>query len=170
MTLKSDARFKEKLTCVFKYDMKNLVNFHTTTGRSENFFLMGSFSKVSKFWATKIQMSYLSWHWTGMQNLNKTRPCGFKNGVRNWVNICLKKCTLMGSSCPNHIMLQLENFMTQKCDAKLKEKLTRGLKNYIRNLVNFHASSQKSENFPFVGLLLFEVYKVLDKKLQKSYV
>ena len=27
MTLKSDAKFKEELTCGFKYDMRNLVNF-----------------------------------------------------------------------------------------------------------------------------------------------
>ena len=26
MTLKSNAKFKEKLTCGFKYDMKDLVN------------------------------------------------------------------------------------------------------------------------------------------------
>ena len=36
MTLKSDAKFKEKLTCGFKYDMKNLVNSHRTTQKSEN--------------------------------------------------------------------------------------------------------------------------------------
>ena len=30
-------------------------------------------------------------------------------------------------------------------DAKFKGKLIRGLKNDIRNLVNFHASSRKSE-------------------------
>ena len=30
--------------------------------------------------------------------------------------------------------------MTLKVDAKLKGKLTRGLKNDLRNLVNFHAS------------------------------
>ena len=29
MTLKSDGKFKEKLTCGFKYDMKDLVNFPT---------------------------------------------------------------------------------------------------------------------------------------------
>ena len=34
-TLKSDAKFEEKLT--FKYDMRNLVNFHPTTQISENF-------------------------------------------------------------------------------------------------------------------------------------
>ena len=36
--LKSDAKFKEKLTCGFKYDMRNLVNFHPTTEKSGNFF------------------------------------------------------------------------------------------------------------------------------------
>ena len=30
--------------------------------------------------------------------------------------------------------------MTLKVDAKLKGKLTRGLKNDLRNLINFHAS------------------------------
>ena len=34
MTLKSDAKFKEKLTCGFKYDMRNLVNFHPNTQKS----------------------------------------------------------------------------------------------------------------------------------------
>ena len=41
MALKSDAKFKEKLTCGFKYDMRNLVNFHPTTQKSKNFTLMG---------------------------------------------------------------------------------------------------------------------------------
>ena len=36
--------------------------------------------------------------------------------------------------------------MTLKGDAKFKGKLKHGLKNDIRNLVNIHASSQKSEN------------------------
>ena len=43
MTLKSDTKFKEKLTCGFKYDMKNFVNFHPTTQKSENFTWMGNF-------------------------------------------------------------------------------------------------------------------------------
>ena len=43
------------------------------------------------------------------------------------------------------------------------EKLTRGLKNDIRNLVNFHASSRKSENFHFDGLLLSKAFNVLDE-------
>ena len=41
MTLNSDAKFKEKLTCSFKYDMRKFVNFHPTTQKSENFTSMG---------------------------------------------------------------------------------------------------------------------------------
>ena len=43
MTLKSDPKFKEKLTCGLKYDMKNLMNFLQITQKSEYFILMGSF-------------------------------------------------------------------------------------------------------------------------------
>ena len=45
--------------------------------------------------------------------------------------------------------------MTLKGDVKFKRKLTRSLKNYIRNSVNFHEGSQKS--------------KILDENVQKSY-
>ena len=37
VTLKSDAKFKGKLTFGFKYGMNNLVNFHPTTQKFENF-------------------------------------------------------------------------------------------------------------------------------------
>ena len=60
--------------------------------------------------------------------------------------------------------------MALKVDAKLKGKLTRGLKNDIRNLVNFYASSQKSGNLNFDGLLFSKAYKGLDEKVLKSYV
>ena len=60
--------------------------------------------------------------------------------------------------------------MTLNGVTKCKEKLSRYLENDIRNLVNFHASSQKSENFHFDGILASKGYKVLDQKVQKSYV
>ena len=43
MTLSSDAKFKEKLICGFKYDKKDLVNFHPTTQNSGSFFSIGYF-------------------------------------------------------------------------------------------------------------------------------
>ena len=60
--------------------------------------------------------------------------------------------------------------MALRGDAKFRGKLTRELKNDIRNLVNFHASSRKPENLHVDGLLLSKAYKVLDEKVQKSYV
>ena len=36
MTLKSDAKFTEKLTLDSKSDMRNLVNFNARSGNSEN--------------------------------------------------------------------------------------------------------------------------------------
>ena len=56
--------------------------------------------------------------------------------------------------------------MTLKGD----QKLTGGLKNDIRNLINFHASSCKSENLHFDGLVLSKAFNVLAEKLLKSYV
>ena len=56
--------------------------------------------------------------------------------------------------------------MTLKGDAKFKGKLTRVFKNDARNLVDFHASSRKSGNFHFNGLLLSKAYKDLDEKVQ----
>ena len=51
--------------------------------------------------------------------------------------------------------------MTMKGDAKFKGKPARGLKNDIRNLFNFHASSRISENLHFDSLLLSKAYKDL---------
>ena len=56
--------------------------------------------------------------------------------------------------------------MTLTIDVKFEGTMTGRLKNYQRNLVNFHVSSLKSENV----LLLSITYKVLDEKGQKSCV
>ena len=36
MTLKSDAKFEEKLTCWLENDMRNLEYFHKTTRKCQN--------------------------------------------------------------------------------------------------------------------------------------
>ena len=44
------CKFKENLTCSFKYDMKSLMNFHPTTQKPKYFILMGYFCpKYTKF-------------------------------------------------------------------------------------------------------------------------
>ena len=51
--------------------------------------------------------------------------------------------------------------MTPKSDEKFEEKVTLGSENDMRNLVNFNASSGKSENLYFdVVLLLLIAHKV----------
>ena len=39
MTLKNDAKFEEELTCHFKIDMKNLMNFDPGPRKSQKFAL-----------------------------------------------------------------------------------------------------------------------------------
>ena len=60
--------------------------------------------------------------------------------------------------------------MTLSGDAKLQKKRTGGLRNDSRNLVNFHASCQKSENLHSDRDFLSIVYKVSAEKVQKSYL
>ena len=54
--------------------------------------------------------------------------------------------------------------MTVGSDAKFEEKLALDFKIYMTNLVNFNASSGKSENLHFDVLLLSIAYKVPAKK------
>ena len=60
--------------------------------------------------------------------------------------------------------------MALENDAKFEEKLALGFQNYMTNLVNFNASSGKSENLHFDVLLLSMAYQVSVKKVQKSYL
>ena len=39
MTMKNDATFEEELTCQFKIDMRNLMNFDPSTRKSQKFAL-----------------------------------------------------------------------------------------------------------------------------------
>ena len=58
--------------------------------------------------------------------------------------------------------------MTLKSDAKFEEKVTPGSKNDMKILVNFNASSGKSEILHLDVLLLSIGYNVSAKKVQKN--
>ena len=76
MTLKSDPKFKEKLTFCLKNDMRNLMNFNLSSEKSENLHFDGIFlSKVCDVWDKIIQTSCV------VKN-----DYGFKNDIRNLVN------------------------------------------------------------------------------------
>ena len=57
--------------------------------------------------------------------------------------------------------------MTLKGAAKIKGKLNCGLKTDIRNLVNCHVSSRKSEYFHFDWIILSKAYKDLHEKYRR---
>ena len=41
MTMKSDAKFEEKLTCDLESDMRNMANFHQSNCKSQNWHIDG---------------------------------------------------------------------------------------------------------------------------------
>ena len=76
MTLKSDAKFEEKLTLGSKNDTRNLVYFNASSAKSENCTLMGYFCR-------KYVMFELKTHKSSCVMKN---DFGFKNYIRNLVN------------------------------------------------------------------------------------
>ena len=121
MTLKTDAKFKEKLTFGFKYDMRNFQNFHPTTQKFENFASMGSFCpKYIRFelktYRRVIFHDTEQWYkiWINTDLVVSTMAWGVE-----WTFIrapkSLKNCTLMGSLYQKLIRFQLENFRGIMC-------------------------------------------------------
>ena len=123
MTSKNDAKFKEKLTCrfTFKFDMRNLVNFHPNTQMSENVTSMGYFPpKYMGFELKKYKgvIFYDTEQWWKIW-INLDLVISKMKWEIGWTFITtlrsLKNCILMGSFCPKHIMFQLENFRRVMC-------------------------------------------------------
>ena len=58
MTLKSHAKFEEKVTCALENDMMNLANFHQNIWKCQNRDFAGILlSKIENTWTKKLQMS-----------------------------------------------------------------------------------------------------------------
>ena len=84
----------------------------------------------------------------------------FKTNMRNLANLDLstrtshKIGTLMGCLCCfSQKSTEEISFMKLETDLKFEEKLTCGLENDKKNVVNFHQSTQKSKNWDFYGIL-----------------
>ena len=116
MTLKSDAKFKEIMTCSFKCDMGNFVNFHLTTQKSKHFILMGYFCpKYMRFELKKYRrvIFHDTEQWCKIW-INPDLVVSKMAWGIGWTFIralkSLKNCSLMGYFYSKHIMFQLENF------------------------------------------------------------
>ena len=60
MTLESDTKFEEKVTCGLENDMRNLANFHQSTFESLNIGnFIGSFYPKQKLYELKIYRGVL---------------------------------------------------------------------------------------------------------------
>ena len=115
-------KFKESLSCDFKYDMKNLVNFYPPYHlKVKKFHFDGLFlSKVYEVWAKKKYRSHLSWHWTVMQIwINPDLVVSKMAWGIGWTFTkalkSLKNFTLMGSFCPKHNYVSVGNFRGNLC-------------------------------------------------------
>ena len=125
----------------------------------------GEFSpnhSTTQVWAKKLQSTHLSWHWTVMQNLNKAWSWGFQKWDEEFGELSLEHSKpeklyidrLFLSKAYNVSVRKFQrNYVSwhSRVMQKFKGKLTCCLKNDIRNLVNFHSSSRKSENLLLVG-------------------
>ena len=100
MTLKSDAKFEEKLTLGSKNNMRNLVNFNASSGKSENLHI-------------DVYIIVEPKKYRGVMGHNTEEDAKFeeeptlKNDLRNLANFdptleSLKICTLMGCFCPEY--------------------------------------------------------------------
>ena len=81
MTLKSEAKFEEKLTLGFKNDMRNSVNFNASGGKCGNLqfdvLLLSIAYKVSVYKVQKNDCTY---------NFEEKLTFYLKNDMRNLVN------------------------------------------------------------------------------------
>ena len=75
----SDAKFWRKTDSWFQKRHDKFGEFSPSYSKSKNFTLMGYFCSKYEVWATNIQTSYLSWHWTVTQNLIKPLQCGLRH-------------------------------------------------------------------------------------------
>ena len=116
MTLKGDAKFKWKLTCGLKHDIRNLLNFHVSSWKSVSLHFDGLLlSKAYKDLDEKVYKSYVSWHWRVMQSLNKNRllvPKMMRGiwWILMWAVASLKMFTLMCYCCQGHIKFYIKKY------------------------------------------------------------
>ena len=106
MTMKNDTKLKRNWLVVLKltWGTSQILTraLESLKNLCFNWLLV---TKVYIVWATKVQRSYLSWHWGVMQILKKDRPVVWKRIWKIWQIFnrtfeSVKIGTLMGSFCP----------------------------------------------------------------------
>ena len=109
MTLKKDEKFKKKLTCRFKIDVRNLVNFYSSIQKSQKFSLWWS----ACFWPKYIMFKLDPGEWCKISR-------GTDLPVENWHvefnefwpkhSKISKICPLMDCFWPKYIIFELTKY------------------------------------------------------------
>ena len=166
MTLKGDAKFKEKLTCGLKNDLRNLHDFRPSSRKfGKLHFDELLLSKAYKNLHKKVQKSYVSWHWRVMQSLKKKLTLDSKNDVRNLVdfNVSSGKCKnlhfgvlLLSVAYKVSAKKVQKNYLSWHWikRSKLWRKTDFLFQKWHEESSEFKPSSKKSENLHFHELLL----------------
>ena len=82
MTLKSDAKFEEKLPCCLENDMRNFANFHQSTWKCQNWnFDKILLSKVENVWTLNLQWSSCVMEMNNDIKIEEELTCRFKSGM-----------------------------------------------------------------------------------------
>ena len=119
--------------------------------------------KVYKISAKKVQRSYVSWHWKVIQNLKKNWLVVWKKTWGIWQIFTRALKILKNLHFDWFLLCKVYNVWpkivqmifheTEDWCKIWKKKKTFGLENDMRNLANFHQSTQKSQNWDFDGIL-----------------
>ena len=122
MTLKTGAKFEEKLTCSFKNYKTNLLNFRQDIWKSENFQLK------------KVQRSYVSWHWRVMQNLKKIWLVVWKMTWEDLANFHLSTCKSQNFHFDGLLLSEVFNVQAKKLQRNYvswHRKVMENLRNWL---------------------------------------
>ena len=140
ITLKSDAKFEEKLTLGSKNDMRNLLNFNAISAKSGNLhFDVLLFSIAYKVSALKVQKMYLSWHWKKIQTLKKNWLFFWKMTWRFWRTLTWAVESLefaLWTTCRKYVMFELK-----RCRGVVLWKMTYGFKNLVNHTIENNESN-----------------------------
>ena len=116
MTLKSNAKFEEKLSLSFKNDMMNLVHFNGSSGKSEDLHFDVLFLSIAyKVFAKKVQKNHLSWNWKAIKTLKENWLFVWKMTwgiwwILAWAVGSPKNFTLVGYFWRKCVMLELQKY------------------------------------------------------------
>ena len=150
MTLKSNAKFEEKLIVVSIMTSIWWILMRAPESLKHLHFDWFLLCKVYHVSLKKVLRSYLSWYWTVFQNFKKNWLVVWKMTGAIW-NIFTRALWwnpfIQSRKCVRLKVTEKLCVMTKKNNAKFGEELTCRLKIDMRKVTNFEPSTQKSRKF-----------------------